>query len=264
MRIEELVVEHLDWLQNSGRAIGTIKNRQCQLNRFLEFIGPAMVSDITRIRLEDYYGWLKQCHSRGENGGVEAMSHLKAALKWAQEMDLCDFAYGRFPPISRVAPPTKRISDDDLPRLLAAADPDFKDMLLFGLMTGLRPKEQRELQRCHCQKDATGSYYVIIQRHKTSRSAKVPTPRSVPLAPAAEEILRRQLDNHSKSQFVFLNASGTPYRQYGYRQRLERLCDRAKTQHYSPYSLRHSFASLQSESGVETRKHALRTEPRTH
>ena len=53
MRIEELAVNHLEWVQNN-RAPGTFENRQYFIQLFMGFLGPAMVSDITRMNSKNF------------------------------------------------------------------------------------------------------------------------------------------------------------------------------------------------------------------
>jgi integrase len=252
MRIEELAVKHLEWVK-ANRSIGTFRNRQHFVLQFLEFAGEAMVSDITRLRLEEFYAWAKQNHSRSANGGNEALANVKSMLLWGEEMELYGLPFRKFPRMTRTPPETKRISEEDLKLLLSAAPDDFRDVLLFGMLTGLRPSELMGLRRCHFQLDSKGDSYVRIEKHKTSRSSRTPKPRTVPLSTDAREILRRQVEDHPKTDFVFLNGNGTPYERHAFKRRLERLCSKAKlSRTYSPYSLRHTFASMESDAGVET------------
>ena len=254
MRVEELAVKHLEWVQNN-RATGTFKNRQHFIQEFLDFIGPAMVSDITRMKLEEFYAWAKNHHGRGENAGNQLFSHIKTMLKWGEEMELVDLSFKRFPPMAYTPPETKRINQDNLKRLFEGYEDqpdDFRDMLAFGLRTGLRPQELRTLTKDNLRHTATGTPFLLIERHKTSKTANEPKPRTVPLSPIAEQIVLRQLAQHPKSDNIFLNAEGTPYTRYSLKTRLKRLCQRLNIKVFSPYALRHTFASLNSDGGIET------------
>jgi len=65
-------------------------------------------------------------------------------------------------------PETKRFTDEELALLLETIkpmSPDFHDMVLFALLTGLRPQEVRELERTHVQDDTPGGEYLDIHRH---------------------------------------------------------------------------------------------------
>jgi integrase len=252
MRIEELAVRHLEWLK-ANRTEGTLKVRQHYVLQFLAFVGECMVSDISRASLEKFHAWAQKNHSRSRNGGNEALANIKAMLLWGRESELCELAIRKFPKLCRTPPETKRLPDDEIAKLLATADEDLRDMLQFGILTGLRPKELMELKRANLFKDGNGVPYIIIERHKTSRSARTPRPRSVPLCSDAQSIVNRQTDKHPKSQVIFLNAQGTPYTRYSFKTRMARLCRRAKTsRNFTPYALRHTFASMESDAGVET------------
>lgn len=191
IRIEEIAVRHLEWVQ-ANRSAGTFAVRRHYILQFLDFVGPAMVSHVERITLENFHAWARKHHSRGPNGGNEAVANVKAMLLWGQDMELCELGVRKFPKLSRIPPETKRIPEDDMGRLFEAAGEDFRDMLYFGLLTGLRPKELMELKGANVLTDGNGGSYIIIERHKTSRSARSPRPRSVPLCPDADAIVRRQ------------------------------------------------------------------------
>ena len=163
--------------------------------------------------------------------------------------------------MNHTPPETKRISEDVL-RLIfekkadEAEEPqepdDFRDMLRFGLLTGLRPLELRNLTKDNVRQTPDGAMFLLIERHKTSRPANEPKPRTVPLSPPAKEILQRQLASHPKSDYVFLNDAGTPYTRYSLKTKLKRLCQKLGIKVFSPYALRHTFASMESDGNIET------------
>lgn len=121
---------------------------------------------------------------------------------------------------------------------------------VFGTLTGLRPQELRLVRRPNIIKDDQGRQYVHIEQHKTSASARVHLPRTVPLSAEAAEILVRQLAKHPTSEFVFLNEDGKPYTAVGLRQRLQRWCRRAGVPVMPPYALRHVFGTRQGNNGT--------------
>jgi site-specific recombinase XerD len=72
--------------------------------------------------------------------------------------------------------------------------------------------------------------------------------------PQAEEIIERQFKAHPESEYVFVFCHNKPYTRYDLKCRLRRLCIKAGTSRiYSPYAMRHTFASMESDSGqIET------------
>lgn len=206
IRIEELAHKHLAWVQ-ANRSDGTYLVRRHYCNAFVKYVGPGMVSGLTRKTMDDFYTWAKQNHSKGRNGGNEYLRHTKAMLRWGEEMELCDNPIRRFPPITVYPSETKRFTDEETKALLAKAPDDFRDMLLFGLLTGLRPQELRALEKNHIHHTENG-YCIVLEQHKTAGSTKIPQPRSVPLSTSAEQILIRRLHAQPKSKMIFMNGNG--------------------------------------------------------
>ena len=248
-----MAYRHLEWVK-ANRSAGTAGNREFFLKKFLAFAREKMVSQITCMVLEEFFASEKAKGNGRPSAGNEAMSHLKCMFRWADDMEVVDLAFRRFPVINRTPPDTKRISDEDVTKLLAAACGEFGDMIRFGLLTGLRPLELRELKHDQVKVTAAGTMHVLIEHHKTSKSAGEPRPRSVPLTPEGEEIIERQFKARPRSKYVFVFHAGHPYTRYDLKCKLRRLCVKAGTsQVYSPYALRHTFASMESDSGlVET------------
>jgi integrase len=263
MRIEELAHRHLEWVE-ANRAGGTFQNRRDFVKTFLDFIGTGMVAEITRSRLEDFHVWVvkKENKRRGKHGwklssnaGFEAMRHVRTFLRWGEEMELVELSFKRFPRLTYTPPETRRVDDSKLSILLAHADPDLKDFILFGLLTGLRPFENRTLQWSHIRRESGKPPFLFIEKNvKGAKLMRIPKPRSVPLSHEGEAILERQLKAHPKSPYIFLNEDGTPYTRYTLRDRFRRLslaCNMKKDS-IVPYGLRHTFASNNSAGGTET------------
>ena len=245
LRLQELADKHLEWVSNN-RAHATFTGREHYLNDFLMFTGDIKVSEVTRLIIEEYYSYAKVNHSQGPNGGNQSLRNVKTMFLWAEDVEYCACPIKKFPKMYETLPETKRFSDEELKQLFARVPEDkmdFRDMLLFGLLTGLRPQELRQLERRQIMHDGQGDSYIYIERHKTNRVASRPLRRSVPLTVEALEIITRQMKKHSKSRFVFLNGNGKPYQAASFRQRLKRWCQRAGVRPRPPYALRH-YAEL--------------------
>ena len=181
------------------------------------------------------------------------MRQIKSMFLWAQEMDICLCPVKKFPKTPETPPPTKRFSDEELKILLNCTWPegeDFRNMIIFGLHTGLRPQELRQLKRIQLHNDSEGNFTVFIQNHKTARTAHEPKPRSVPLTLIAKDIAIRQVAKHPKSEHIFLNGKGEPYTRGVFRQRLLRWCKRAGIKPHPPYAMRHTFGSMEAEANI--------------
>jgi integrase len=261
--LQELTDVHLRWV-GDHRAPSTYALRERYLHAFLEYAGDRPVLEIDKLTLAGFHGWAKKHCSRSLNGGNVFLRNVKSMLLWAEDMHICRCPVRKFPYMPQVPPLTMRFSDDELVALLECirpTAPDLHDMLVFALLTGLRPPELRELQQEHfirCDEllpsegcsGLGGNEYIEFQRHKTSKATRDHVKRTVPLVPEAVEILSRQIGKHPSRRHVFLNDAGRPYTAGVLRQRLKRWCRRAGIKPRPPYALRHTFGSLEAEAGV--------------
>lgn len=246
--IEDLITQYLHWVL-VNRARSTYDLKKGILQTFLDRYGDCKVSDITYNALAKYYAWAKTTRGRTANGGGHHLMEVKCLFRWGEETDLCLCPVRRFPQIRHSPPATKKFTDEELPLLVQHSHPDFADMLVFGLLTGLRPHELRTLRKEYVQPIGENTC-IVLEKHKTSMSARVQQPRVVPLSPDAITIIQRQAFQHSKSPFVFLNADGRPYTASCFRLRLKRVCDRAGIPQRTPYALRHYFGTKRAGEGL--------------
>ena len=227
--------------------------RQHYLAALLRYAGDRPVSAVDKLTLAGFHGWAKKNHSQSANGGNVFLRNVKSMFLWAEDMDVCRCPVRRFPYMPETPPLTKRFTDEELTILLNCIKPmapDFHDMIVFALLTGLRPPELREIQRHHYIKDEDGKEYIEFQRHKTAKSTREPGKRTIPLVPEAVEIINRQIGKHPWRVNVFLNEAGKPYTAGVLRQRLKRWCRRAGIKPRPPYALRHTFGSMQAEANI--------------
>jgi len=250
--LRELTDVHLEWVL-ANRKPGTYELRERYLLAFLRYAKDRPVSEIDKLTLSGFHGWAKQHHSKSQNGGNIFLRNVKSMFLWAEDMDICRCPVRRFPYMPESPPETKRFTDEELTLLLETIkpmSPDFHDMVLLALLTGLRPQEVRELERSHVQYDTPGGEYLDIHKHKTAKWTREPVKRTVPLVPEALEIIERQVSQHAWRRHAFLNEAGKPYTASVFRQRLKRWCERAGIRPRSPYALRHTFGSGEAEAGV--------------
>ncbi len=253
LTILELADLHRHWLK-ANRAEGTYRLFHDTHTAFVEFVGASTkVSEITRLVMENYYAWAKENRSRSANGGNAHIRNAKSLFLWAEDLEICGCPVKKFPKITETPPETKRFSDDELQTLLNCTWPegaDFREMIIFGLHTGLRPQEIRQLKPSQVIRDGERKYSILIEQHKTARMAHEPKPRSVPLTPEAASIAIHQISLHPKADYVFLNARDEMYTRGVFRQRLRRWCKRAGIKPRPPYALRHTFGSMEAEANI--------------
>lgn len=257
MNLKELIVRHLAFVK-ANKSEGTFVLRQRNALYLLEFLGARPVSSITADDLQRFADWIKTRHVRRNEGGWHPIRECKTMFHWAQRAELISFPISRFPSGSERRASTKRFTTEEMGKLLAATKGEFADMVRFGAMMGLRPKELRELRHDQIDWEAEPRPLLVIEHHKTFQTSRVPTPRSVPLPDTAIEILRHQRQRHPKSKIVFLNGDGRPFERTAFRNRLLRACRRAEIEEKSPYSLRHyAGTQLAQRTGLSTVAHIL-------
>lgn len=251
-RISDLIARRLEWVRNN-RSPATAQVRAHFLAAFARYVGDIPVRELNRLMLENYLAWARKHRGAGPNAGNAHLRHVKTMFIWAEEMGLCSCPVRRFPSTTETLPLTRRFSDEELGKLLGAVSggfEDFRDMIVFGLLTGLRPQELRLLRRDQIMRDGRGEHFLFIEQHKTARLARKPVARSVPLTAEALEIVHRQVARHPGAALLFLNADGVPYKAHSFRQRFRRWCRRAGVASRPPYALRHTFGSMEAEANI--------------
>ena len=246
--VENLIRLYLEWVE-PNRARATYINKKTYLQPFLDRYGDCLVSDINHSTLSKYYAWAKKHRGYSANRGNRHLREVKTLLLWGENEDVCICPVRRFPIMREFPSETRKFTDDELPILLKNADPDFRDMIVFGLMTGLRPQEIRKIQRKHIRL-ISGRQCIVLENHKTRMTARISQPRVVPLSLQATDIMKRQTEKHTSSTYIFLNGHGKPYTANIYRQRLERACERAGIEKRPPYALRHYFGTKRAGEGL--------------
>ncbi|MBT3193847.1 MAG: site-specific integrase [Verrucomicrobia bacterium] len=252
IKLKEVIDLHVDWMC-ANRAEGTCNVRVHYLKHFLRYTGNCLVSSIDKLLLSSFYGWARKYHSSGPNGGNVFLRNVKSMFLWAEDMDICPCPVRRFPFVREAPPETKRFTDDELSALLTCVKPvapDFHDLILFAVLTGLRPQELRDLRRKHFKNDQPGKEYLKFEEHKTAKMTTEPAKRTVPLVPQAVSIILRQIADHPETEYIFTNTIGRPYTATVLRQRLGRWCARACIKPRPPYALRHTFGSMEAEARV--------------
>jgi integrase len=118
--------------------------------------------------------------------------------------------------------PITPVSDADVNAVLGLVPHGVRGLILFQRHTGARPGEAVSLTRS--QIDMTGAVWTYKPTaHKTAWRGKR---RTIPLGPRCRVLLNEYLTENPNAP-VFPTADGTAYTVSGYRQAVERACDRA-------------------------------------
>ncbi len=251
--LRELAHRHLEWCEHNTSE-GTYKQRKNYVNQFLRFLKKqpdniSWVSQVTLPLLDDYYVFAKNICS-SSNGGNQHLRNVKTMFRWGHERGLCFMPVPKFPQIKYQPTKTQAFTNEEVEKLISILNGDFKDMILFGLFTALRPGELRLLQKSQIVKNAKDEFEICIEHHKTSATCKTHRARSIPMIAQTVEIFQRQSQQHPDSPYVFHDRDGKPYLQRIFSQKFKRKCKRAKIPNMPPYSLRHTTANMLAGLGV--------------
>jgi integrase/recombinase XerD len=210
-----------------------------QLEPFGPEYGDRLVTDCIAGDLED---WIL-LHPEWKSGATKnrVTSAIKCAFSWAsrgRRIASNPFAGVGF----RRGKGGRDLTRHELASLLRAAGRDLRRVIVFLLLTGMRPKELREL--LWDQVDLAGK--VIVQReHKTEATLRDYRPRKVYLPAAAVRMLRRlKARQWSFQEFVFTDDQGRPWRKDDLCKRIRLLRRRVGlAEDVKLYGCRHFFGT---------------------
>ena len=207
----------------------------------IPFFGKTQISKITVSDIERYKAKLikKGLAGRTINSHLGVLNQcVSTAYKWLQ-LD------GTPPKITwlKCPPPiTDYLSFDESELLLSHADGTVREMILTGLKTGMRVGELIGLQ----WSSIDWHNGIIIVRHSWSHYAKAlgsPKSNKERHVNMTTDLYEMLLKRKSDTGFVFVDANGNHFDQYGLGRRLTNICKKAGLRHIGWHTLRHTFAS---------------------
>jgi len=163
------------------------------------------------------------------------------------------------------------ITDGEFQALLRhSTDACFRQFLLALRYTSARPGEIRQLTWPQID---WANHRLVIHRHKTTTTQKVPKPRLIPIPPCVERLLRRLQLRQGHQPACFLNSRGKAWSRDAVIQRMESLRRRAgikpdeNGEALVLYHHRHTYltaaAGAEGISGPLLQQLAGHTDPRT-
>lgn len=206
----------------------TIKGYEAQARTLCKPFGTMSPQDLTRA---DIYQYLTH---RGNVAGNRERDLLRAAYNHAANIGAYE---GPNPALGmRVrnaeAPRDRYVTDAELEQLLAAAQPEFADLLLFLYLTGMRISDALALQLTDAHPDG-------IHWQEQKKRGK---PRHITWSPALQAVWKRAARDRIGRQHLFLGRRG-PYTLHGFESTFARVRKRAGIQDIRPNDLRAKAAS---------------------
>lgn len=157
-----------------------------------------------------------------------------------------DIAWRRVKPFGHVDQPVERfLTASECRSLLDACDDDFRCVVAAALLTGMRYGELIRLKVGDFKADLRGVWV------KESKSGK---PRFVPLNGDGVALFANLASGNALSAPLLLRSDGKPWGRCHQIRRIREACERAGIEPFiSFHDLRHSYASLLVQSGVDLR-----------
>lgn len=160
----------------------------------------------------------------------------------------------------RPGSPRRPMTDDEFEQLVVAAQgretkvkPNpgdrFVEFLRFLRLTGARPCEASQLRWTDLNLD-TG--VIVLTKHKTAKTQRVPKPRVISLDPEIVELLISIRSRNEPGELVFYNHRGTPWNRSNLSLRIQRGRKKANIPADAKlYGLRHAFGTRAVVNGVD-------------
>jgi integrase len=253
-RVKHAISHYLDYLYDecSPSSYSTMKSRADR--HILPQLGEQRIAD---LKTKDYEDWLSGTAKRIERGSDnesrrkaryganECLKILKAALNQAHKSNR-ELPRDEWSHVERLKGGVTAgrkifLTGNEPQRLVNACEGAFRDLVMFGLMTGCRLGEAYSMRVRDFDPDR-GEWDVEFS--KTG-------PRVCVLQDDSIVLLRRLCAGKKKDDVVFLRDDGVPWNRANVQPPMKRAVARAELDPATTYyALRHSYISSQLKAGV--------------
>lgn len=173
--------------------------------------------------------------------GLRAVSPLKRGRSSAKERG----------PVAPVDPNVVAATLPELPPTVAA-------VVNVQQLTGMRPSEVLNMRVKDLTTRGDGLVVYTLETDKTAYRRALNDVKTVILGKKAAAICRKYSKDKGDDDFVFEASPGCAYRSDSYARAIKRAAMRAKVAHWSPYQLRHLYATqVRAKYGLEAAQVAL-------
>ena len=239
--VAELTAQYVK-TASSRKSVGSQQRDRLILAKFVIRWGNLLLRDLTTLLIEEYVAErLAQVSFATVSKELGILkSAFRNAIRWGW--------VNRTPFVGIVlnqegTARTRWLSDDEETRLLEHSPAPLRDIVMFGLDTGLRPGN---LVRFQCAWVQLGTACLIIPRDQT-KTKKLPL--TIPLTKRAADIAHRNLER-AHSDYLFLSQAGDAYTCAEVNRALQRAAVKAGVPDLCLYTLRHTFISRLVQAGV--------------
>lgn len=208
--------------------------------------GEFLLTGIDARRIAEY-----QAKKLGEGLSPKTVNNTLTVLRKALMVGV-DWGYVETVPTIRWCKAPKPAFDflgfEEADRLVAAADPEWRAMIVTGLKAGLRLGELRALRWEDV--DLVAGRLMVRQAVACGHVSSPKSNRQRSLPMSNELIAELKRHRHLKGELVFCNALGRMYTKNECKWPLLRACRKAGLRKVGWHTLRHSFASHLTMRGV--------------
>lgn len=243
LTIEDL---HLEYLKDPDtRALRSHKDIKQVVSKFAQEFGQLKVLDLSALHIREWRDRLASSHKPA--GVNRKMAVVRSMWNWGRAARLIpqDRAWPQRIMMKGARGRTRFLDDAELARLLTAAEGSalMHSLLTVALSTGMR---KGEILRMRWEDIDQQKQTVTIHTTKTDR------PRSVYLAPAAIEALKRMrvVKVTALRGQIWLQANGVPLNESSLGKRWRRIRKVAKLDDFKFHDIRHSCASWLAQNGA--------------
>jgi integrase len=234
------------YVKNNNKPSEQLSKRTAVRKHLKPFFGKMLLSEINALHIEEFKQ-NKQSEGKSNKSINNYLGMLGKCLNCAEEWNIIKHV----PKIKKLKVPPQRfnfLTEVEYNKVLKEAhkiNPDFYNMVLFTLRTGVRVGELMGLK----WKDIDfEKRIVIIQRSIVNgivSSPKSNKERFIPLSDDIYEILKEE--SSAKENYIFLDKMVS---RFSLNRSLKKACKRAGAHIRGWHDLRHSFASKLANNGV--------------
>ena len=223
--------------------------------RFIPFFGDMNLSSISTGKVKDYILERKACTARGKSTAVSnsslniELSYLRTILNLALEEEEYKIEKNPVKPNLFLKDDTKKkdkvLTGEEEERLLSAASPHLKPMIITALQTGMRKSEISTLKWENV--DLKRQTITVTAEHSKNGKA-----REVPVNSRLLEELKVLKANNGHLPFVFVYEKRKgDFRPVGdFKVAWMKAIEKAGISNFTFHGLRHTFASRLAEAGI--------------
>ncbi|MEQ8767165.1 MAG: tyrosine-type recombinase/integrase [Planctomycetota bacterium] len=244
--------------RDDGSATGEHVNVQYAMKDLVSFMGQEDVTELRPLRVTEFRSRLI-ARRLARTTINKRMAIIRRALRWAVQMELIDGSvlatFSAIEPLragrhgAKEPRPKTAVDLEDIEATLREIEsPQVRAMIRLQALTGMRPGEVLMMRGRDIHVE-NGQWMYHPRRHKTEHHGK---PRVIPLGPKARTIIADFLVGRDPDRYLFspLDAPGPKgrrkadhYSVSGYRSVIQRACDMAGVERWSPNQLRHTAAT---------------------